>query len=92
LSESTLEQKVEVWNTWMDFNHNGPQCEKCHQITYLFNIGDTEGFCVGCFNKRWPHSSSGPQSAKHTKKKKQGMLVEATQPAQSPDQKQTQGH
>lgn len=80
LSELSIEQKVEVWNTWMDFNHNGPQCEKCHQVTYLFNIGDTEGFCVNCFNKRWPHSSSGPQAPQHKKKQKQGMLVEAKVP------------
>ena len=53
--EGTLEQRVRAWSKYASFNHVGPVCTKCGKASYAFTIEDVDGFCVNCFNKRWPH-------------------------------------
>lgn len=53
--EGTLEQRVKAWSKYASFNHVGPVCSNCSKATYAFTPEDTDGFCVNCFNRRWPH-------------------------------------
>ena len=53
--EGTLEQRVKAWTKYAAFNHVGPICSDCGKAKYAFDHDDVEGFCVKCFNKRWPH-------------------------------------